>query len=111
MGFKEDLASDMTDVFFSTNDFAIVATYNPVSGAAYSVNGIFDAAYKSVDPNSGATVSTTQPVFKMAAADIRSGDPVQGDTITIDGTEYRIRDPQPDGKGIIDLYLTELDDA
>jgi hypothetical protein len=109
--FKADLASDMADVFFNTDDFADVATYNPASGASYSVNGIFDAAYKSVDPNSGATVSTEQPIFTMAAADVRSGRPIQGDTITIAEIEYKIRDPQPDGKGLITLFLTEIDDA
>lgn len=51
--------------------------------------------------------STTAPVLTARLADFAEY-PMQGDHVTIRGTEYRVWDPQPDGQGMIDLLLRKV---
>jgi hypothetical protein len=109
MGFKADINSDLSSVFFNTEEFAVSAVYNPAGGTSYAIKGIFDEAYEGVNPN-GAEVMSTQPKIQTAVSFVR-GVSGPGDTITIEGTTYKIREYQPDGVGLVDLLLTEVDNA
>jgi hypothetical protein len=104
------MTTDLAGVFFTPADFADTAVITPVTGAPYSINGIFDDAYQAVDPNNGTVVSSITPVFKTAESFLQAP-LVRGDQITINGITYKIRDPQPDGVGVVDLFLTEVDGA
>ena len=104
MSLKSDMAADLSGVFFNTEDFAESAVYTPKTGSAYSINGHFDAAYESVDPGSGASVMSTHPVFKTYAAALATT-PGTGDTLTVNSVVYRVKTSQPDGVGVVDLYL------
>lgn len=110
MGLKDDMIADLAGAFFASADFAVAATLTPVTGTPYTINGIFDDAYQAIDPNSGTVVSSVTPVFKTAVSFLRA-DLVRGDQITIEGIVYKIRDQQPDGVGVVDLFLTEVDGA
>lgn len=90
MAFVEDRA-----LFLSTDDFAVTATV----GAA-SVAGIFDRQY--AEPL-GNFVEGSSPVFLVNADDLP--DVAQGDLLTIDGTDYKVRGVEPDGTGFILLRL------
>jgi hypothetical protein len=109
MSLKADMLGDLSSVFFDTEEFAISATYNPSGGASYAIKGNFDDAYEGVDPN-GAQVMSTQPKFQTASS-FFVGTPGPSDTVTISGKTYKVRDYQPDGVGLVDLFLTEVDDA
>lgn len=93
MAFTEDLAA-----FFSTDDFAVAATYN----GATPVNVIFDRAYLA----SFGIVSGANPVALCAASAV-AADPT-GKTLQIGATVYTIRDckPQDDGATVL-LELSE----
>lgn len=83
--FSEDLTA-----FFSTEDFAVAATYD---GAA-AVNVIFDNEY--IEAATG--VSGTNPVALGQAADFAS--PV-GKTLVVSGVTYRIRNARPLDDGAV----------
>lgn len=93
MAFTEDLS-----VFFSTDDFAIAATYD----GGTTVNVIFDRAYL----QTLGIVSGTDPQALGKASDF----PVTAvnKTLVISGTTYTIRsrEPQDDG-AIVLLQLSE----
>lgn len=95
-------------VFLSADDFGVVATYEAVTapGVTISVKGIFDAAHLSVDVSSGVPVSSANPIFTCRTADLTNGGS-QGDSLTISGTDYLVRDVQADGTGMTVLELEE----
>lgn len=89
--FVEDLS-----VFFDTaSGFAQSAT---VDGDTFPV--IFDNGYQSA---LGGLVESTGPICQAKTADVSTV--VQGATITIASTDYRVRGVQPDGTGITTLVL------
>jgi hypothetical protein len=110
MGLKDDMITDLAGAFFAPADFSVAATITPLTGTPYSINGDFDDAYQAVDPNNGTVISSVTPVFKTAVSFLLAP-LVRGDQITIDGITYKIRDQQPDGVGIVDIFLTEVDGA
>lgn len=85
--------------------FKTQATYTRVAnGATTAVAGVFDNAHQSVDPQTGAQVTSTQPTFGIRLADLLAA-PDSGDTVTIGATVYRVIDTQPDGQGGSTLIL------
>lgn len=95
--------------FLNTDEFGTVATYEALStpGVTIDVTGIFDAAHLAVDVGSGVPVSSANPIFTCRSADLTGGG-AQGDSFTINGTEYLARDIQPDGTG---MTVVELERA
>lgn len=98
MAFSEDLT-----VFFDTEDFADNATYTRnfyphPSAETTTISGVFNDDFVEFDG-----VMSSSPVFICAASDVNA-DP-QDDYLTHAGTEYRIREFNPDGSGLILLIL------
>lgn len=81
--------------------------YSYNGGAAISIRGVFDSAHIAVDPDTGASISTTDPLLGIKAADL-PGKPTKSDTVTVHGIAYRVIDSQPDGQGGINLILKKL---
>jgi len=98
MTFKTQMGDDSA-VFFNTDEFADEATIG-----LDTVNGIFDHEYiEALD------VSGEAPVFVCATSDLDDlGGVTQGDTLTVNGTGYRIRSVEPDGTGVTRLTLEEV---
>ena len=71
----------------------------------FSLKGIFDNNYISVDPDSGASIISSQPVIGVREIDIPGGKTTEDDRIRVDGVVYRITDDQPDSAGMRKLYL------
>lgn len=94
MPFEEDLDSFLDPV----SGFAQTATVGGVS-----VTGIFDNGFAG---NSGSQfgVESTSPSFTCKQADLTAGFDEET-TVVINGVTYTVRDPQPDGTGMITLTL------
>lgn len=71
---------------------------------------IFDNGHASVDVASGFRINDRSPAITMTEAQARALGLVRGGSLSIvdpvgDWTEYRVRDPQPDGTGMIRVEL------
>lgn len=73
-------------------------------GTSYEVRGLFQETYKSVDPETGAPVTTLQPVLSLSRLDL-SIEPTRNDTVIARGVTYRVRDVQSDGHSGITVML------
>lgn len=106
MGFLELLASADAKV---RGVLGGTVTYSPGSGDPVDVDGIFDAAHVSVEVNSNpAAVNSVGPAVFLTLTDLPT-DPETDTTatVTVDGTDYEIREVHPDGLGGVYLLLTE----
>lgn len=88
------MTEDFT-AFFNTDEHATAATYE-----GSTVNGVFDREYSAV-----LGLEANTPTFTCDESDV--SDIAHGDTITIDGTDYTVREIQPDGTGVVVLVLEE----
>ncbi len=97
MTFKEDLLTDLDDVFFNNDDFSVDVTYKLAT-----IQGIFDNEFfESVDDSVG--VETTAPKVIVKSSDVVGA--VHGETMTINTIDYKIIGIQPDGTGITEILL------
>lgn len=80
--------------------------YTPGVGAAVSVNGVFDAAYRREEVGE-AGVSTAEPAVFLLLADLPSDPRTDSPILTIRGVEYAVREVEPDGDGGVRLFLQE----
>lgn len=70
-------------------------------------DAIFDATYFAVDQNTGAEVSSRQPVMGVRTADLPADRNSETDRILVNGVVYRITDVQPDGEAGTTLFLSK----
>lgn len=106
MSLADDMESDLKDVFFNTEDFAIGALYFPASGVSYPIQVIFDAAYESVNMEGTIPVATTTPMLRVRESALLAP-PAPGDKVFVKGVWYEVLEPQPDGLGVMKLRLQE----
>lgn len=71
---------------------------------SWQIKGIFQDAYRSVDPETGMAVTTQQPVLGVNFSTLPTR-PKNGDTIQARGLNYRIRDIQVDGHTGMTIFL------
>ena len=102
MAFDEDLTA-----FFSTDDFAVTATWTPDGGDPTTVTGIFDNEYIEDIGGGEVDIEATHPMFLVKTADVPNV--AQGDQLFVNDLYYRIVNVQPDGTGLTVLILEELD--
>ena len=74
---------------------------------AVTMTGIFDDFYEGVDPNTGAIVTSQQPIVGIKDADLGQT-PRQDDQVLIRGILYRVKEVQTDGQGGSRLYLHKI---
>lgn len=88
--------------------FGQAITYMPVDGPEYAVaKAIFDKNFLAVDPNTGATVQSTNPMLKVRLADLQR-EPRKGDRVRVAGVLYRINEPQQDSEGGLMIELDKV---
>lgn len=104
MSLQDLMDSDLDNLFFNTDDFAVEAVYTPKAGEAYTIKGYFDREFKDVNPGGEIAVISNTPRFRTAEKSLKAA-PGPGDRLTVNNVVYSIKEPQPDGTGIIDLYL------
>lgn len=96
-------------VFKVSGVFTPAATLSPPS---VTLNGVFDRVQHSVDMNTGASVDSYQPSFGIAFSDLTdvygpNFKLMQGDTLLVDGVEYRVNENVEDGQGGSKLMLSK----
>lgn len=97
MSLASRLTSDL-DKFLNTSQFAKTAVIGSGTRNQVSINGIFENEYiESVDVNS------LTPTFLCKTSDLTNIK--VGNNLTVDNTDYKIRDPQQDGTGLTLLVL------
>lgn len=108
LNFDALLHGPVAAIFGEQGQGAALPVYQPQTGAAYPVDGIFDDAYIEADLLSGIGANTVENVFGARLAAF-AATPVQGDLITIPrvGKTFLVRDAQPDGHGWVQLRLNE----
>jgi len=74
---------------------------------AYNLRAILDNVYDEADPNTGATITTEQPIAGVRRSDMQA-DPLPSDELHADGVKYRVEDSQEDGQGGITLMLVKV---
>ncbi|OGQ23515.1 MAG: hypothetical protein A3I05_01095 [Deltaproteobacteria bacterium RIFCSPLOWO2_02_FULL_44_10] len=82
-------------------------TYTPKGGAPVVMIGIFDDFYESVDPNTGAIITSQQPIVGIRDLDLGQT-PRQDDRVFVRGILYRVKEVQTDGQGGSKLYLHKV---
>lgn len=93
--------------------FGYSVEYSHNGSAPISIIGIYDAAHVSVDPDTGAAITSEDPILGISAADL-PGKPTKSDTLTITRTNgeylgsFQVIDSEPDGQGGINLVLKIL---
>ena len=109
MGFKDDLESDIDEVFLNASEFAEVITITPTaSGPAFNTNAIFDREHQEVDPDTSIPVISENPLVRIQESDLPS--PIEkGDEVTARSIVFKIYDVQPDGVGTVKLFLHKKD--
>lgn len=98
MSLKAVIASDLNDVIFSTDNFAIPAVHNGTT----TVNGLFDNVQTPTNAGGSVEVVTSVPLFRFKTGDIT---PAEFDTMLISGVTYKIRSFYDDGLGETTLEL------
>jgi hypothetical protein len=100
MTLKDDLLTDLDDLFLNNEEFAVDVIY-----AAVTFQGIFDDGF--IDSaDDGIAVESTAPQVQVKTTDVAAAS--LGDNITVDGTVYKIIGKQPDGTGM-SLILLSID--
>lgn len=98
--FKQDLTTDLDDVFLDNEEFAVDVIYNTVTFGGIFDDGFIDSA------DDGIAVESTAPQVQVKTSDVTAAS--HGDSITVDGTVYKIIGKQPDGTGM-SLILLSID--
>jgi len=101
--------SGVTDMITATcvGTFGIPVLYQPAGLSVLSIQAIFDEAYEAIDPQTGASIISTQPMIRVRLSDLPRS-PGRGDQATIKGTLYRVNTFEPDGGGGARLLLQEI---
>jgi hypothetical protein len=81
--------------------------YVPKVGSPYFVDAVFDKAHVSIDQDTGAPISSTDPIIGIQLSQMQA-EPKKGDRVVVDGTTYTVADYQPDGVAGARLPLHQL---
>lgn len=83
-------------------------TYVPKIGAAISITGIFDEAYRELEPAGGSAFTTETPMLGIRLKEVPS--PKQGDQFIVPrlGLRYVVKDVRLDSHGCAKLPANEM---
>lgn len=87
------------------NVFGEAITYTRGATSVPVRKAVFDANYQGVDPNTGAVITSTNPMLGVRLADLPGGEAREGDTVTRNGVTYRVIEQQKDSEGHARLIL------
>jgi hypothetical protein len=75
-------------------------------GGPFQIAGVFDEAYREVDPAAGMALTTETPVLGVRLSQFPLP-PLQGDALTIvrTGETYLVKEVRPDSHGYAKLLL------
>ena len=84
--------------------FGEPVVYTPQGGVPIEISGIYDDLYEAVDPSTQAIVTSEQPILGIKNNTLPQV-PRQGDTLTVRGQTYAVKEVQKDGQGGSRLFL------
>lgn len=99
--------SDLTDFVIDEmlHTMGREVTYTPAVGDPETVTGIFEEVTQAFDPGLGLMVEDETPSLYMKFSDVPAGANFKDDEITIDDTDYAIKERHKDGNGGVRLLL------
>lgn len=103
MNFKEQMAKDLDDVFFNTDEFAVLATFRGVEIAVdfkEKDDVVFDSGQDSLTD-----ISASVPSVLCKSVDV--ADAQHGEEFMVNNVTYYIIDMDPSADGTRKLYLSE----
>lgn len=74
-------------------------TYTPNAGSPLAIKGVFDNAAVAVEG-----VISIRPIVRIVLSDLES-EPLRGDQVTINSTDYTVSEVEPDSFGGATLIL------
>lgn len=89
-------------------DPEIPITYRRGAVSVSLSEAVFDANYIAVDPETGAQITSVNPMIGVRLADLPDGEARQGDEVIRGGFLYRVVDKQPDSEGHAKLILHKV---
>jgi len=92
------------DNFGEVNQGYPLPVYVPKQGAKFTIDGVFDKAYRENVSQDGQIVTVTMPVFGAREIEFIVP-PKQGDQIILRGDTYDVREVRPDSHGHLKLML------
>ena len=104
-----ETATDLGD-FFTTDDFAVEATYTAAGESAATINVLFDVPFDSVPLDTGeVNVESNTPTCLCQTTDVSAA--AHGDVIVISSTTYHVVGVQADsGSGYQGTTLLVLEE-
>lgn len=93
---------------FSDADDVAPILYKRGAATVSLSKAVWDANYLAIDPNTGASITSTNPMIGVALADLPEGKSLGGDTVERKGIVYRVINTQPDSEGHAKLILQKL---
>jgi hypothetical protein len=89
-------------------EYAQPATYYDAANQPTEVRGIFSRTFVSIDPGTGATISSEQPNLAVRLSDLPEA-PAEGRLIEVEGEPlpFTISEVRRDGQGMAVLVLYE----
>ena len=108
MSLIDDLDDDLVDIFTS-DDFNVPAIFTPQNpaGTPENVEVIFNAEFEEADPEGPGSVATDRPNISVNDGAF-SAKPKQDDHFLIKGILYSVFQSQPDGTGLLLIFLNEI---
>lgn len=103
-----DLSDRMLRTTLKTFSDASPITYTRGATAVPISEAVFDENFQSVDPDTGAPITSTNPMLGVRLADLPGGKAQKGDKVTRNSIEYRVIEQQPDSEGHAKLILAKL---
>lgn len=89
------------------NAFAEPVEYTPSGGSVTSTSGIFDNQSEFVDPDTGAIVTSSEPILGVKDANLPRA-PLEEDTLVVRSQNYRVIQVIKDGHGGSKLRLHKI---
>lgn len=104
-GSFRDLVSGLLDVAIPT--FGEEIDYRPKVGGSFSIKGVYDNRYITVNPDTEEVVTSNVLTLGVKLCDLPFA-PAQGDEVRISQMRFRVTDSQEDGHGGSTLILHRL---
>lgn len=101
---EESVDEAMRDCIEAFGEGDDQVTYTHLGGSPYTLNGIFEAESIETDPDTGAQIISNNPQVAFRLSEMQAM-PENGDTVTVRGVNYKVKEPILDGQGTVTCRL------
>lgn len=102
--FRNQLRTDLAEVFYSEEEFAEEITWRYAGGSSQTIPAIFDEEHMATDIETGAPAIVSEPQIHVPTHLFtdRAG---KGDSVRIRGRDFEVKEVLPDGTGVCVVTL------